>query len=280
MRFNRKKLGVGITVVLSLGFLFLSIGIVIEQRAIAGRDPCRGRLKQIASALNDYARYRGSFPPGTQQGASLRPEQRISWVPLIINWTDHYQAVTFRFQFDRPWDSPENVRPLLEISPAGDPSYSEVSSKPAWFPMRCRSNPYGITPGMPDPLDYVGIAGLGTDAPTLPNGHRRAGVFGYDRQTRLEDIKDGLSNTMTLAETTAGVGPWTAGGFTTVRGLDPARPSYVGRGRQFGGVHRGGAMVAFADGSVRFLRESIAPDVFEAMSTVAGGEPPSTGWDW
>ena len=77
---------------------------------------------------------------------------------------------------------------------------------------------------------------------------------------------------MMLAETTAGVGPWTAGGFTTVRGLDPARRPYIGRGRQFGGTHPGGAMVAFADGSIRFLGESIDPQVFEALSTVAGGE--------
>ena len=38
-------------------------------------------------------------------------------------------------------------------------------------------------------------------------------------------------------------------------------------------------MVAFADGSVRFLRESIDPKVFEALATVAGGEPLPAGWD-
>ena len=38
-------------------------------------------------------------------------------------------------------------------------------------------------------------------------------------------------------------------------------------------------MVAFADGSVRFLSESVEPKVFEAFSTIAGGETLPAGWD-
>jgi hypothetical protein len=37
--------------------------------------------------------------------------------------------------------------------------------------------------------------------------------------------------------------------------------------------------VAFADGSVRFLPETIASRVFEAIATVAGGEVLAEGWD-
>lgn len=88
----------------------------------------------------------------------------------------------------------------------------------------------------------------------------------------IEDIKDGTSTTMLLAETVSIRGPWTAGGPGTVRGLDPSQQPYIGAKRQFGGAHRGGAMVAFADGSVRFLSGSIDSKVFEALSTIAGGE--------
>ncbi len=37
-------------------------------------------------------------------------------------------------------------------------------------------------------------------------------------------------------------------------------------------------MVAFADGSVRFLPETIAPSILEALATVAGGEALTAGW--
>jgi prepilin-type processing-associated H-X9-DG protein len=56
------------------------------------------------------------------------------------------------------------------------------------------------------------------------------------------------------------------------RGLDPERPPYLGANQQFGGLHPGGVNVAFADGTVRFLKESIHPQTLEAFATMAGGE--------
>jgi hypothetical protein len=100
----------------------------------------------------------------------------------------------------------------------------------------------------------------------------QAGVFGYDRKSRHEDIKDGAATTLLLLETAWNNGPWTAGGPPTVRGLDPTRLPYMGKNRQFGGTHRGLTGAAFADGSVHFLSESMAPEVFEALATIAGGE--------
>jgi hypothetical protein len=36
-------------------------------------------------------------------------------------------------------------------------------------------------------IHYAGAAGVGLDSPSLPIGHPKSGVFGYDRQTRVED---------------------------------------------------------------------------------------------
>ncbi len=76
---------------------------------------------------------------------------------------------------------------------------------------------------------------------------------------------------MMVIETAKDNGPWAAGGPSTVRGLDPTQP-YIGSGRQFGGLHSGGAMAAFADGSVRLSSDRISPATFEALATIAGHE--------
>jgi prepilin-type processing-associated H-X9-DG protein len=166
---------------------------------------------------------------------------------------------------------------FLHTSTDGDPPPYTTPAVDVQL-LQCPAHSRGATTNGPRETDYVGVAGLGADAATLPSGHPRSGVFSYERPTRLGDIRDGIASTMMMAETTQARGPWTAGGPATVRGLDPGRRPYIGRGRQFGGAHRGGVMVAFADGSVRFIRESIDPKVFEALSTVAGGETLPVGW--
>jgi prepilin-type processing-associated H-X9-DG protein len=128
----------------------------------------------------------------------------------------------------------------------------------------------------------VGIAGVGRDAAELSQNYPGVGVFGYDRKTKLADITDGASTTMIVAETAWKNGPWTAGGFPTVRGLEANGMSYLGKDGQFSGMHRSGSSfffmgeyatnILFVDGSVRSFAESLDPRILEAMATIAGGE--------
>jgi hypothetical protein len=117
--------------------------------------------------------------------------------------------------------------------------------------------------------EYVGLAGVGADGPTLPVTSPRAGVFAYDRVTRLEDIKDGTSNTIMISECNKDLGSWAAGGRATIRAL--TKKPYIDGPDGLGG-HPEGMQVGLADGSVRFISKSIDPTVLEALTTINGGE--------
>jgi prepilin-type processing-associated H-X9-DG protein len=241
-----------ILLLLSIAFAALPLAYWGEwMRVDEARRECRKNLKTLASILRDFHEDEGAFPRGTIHREDAEPEHRLSWLVKIADRLDTDSKQRTSGVLGRELLPPDAPRPVLAC-PAN--------------PRRIDAEGRGVT-------HYVGVGGLGTDAPTLSIEHVRVGVFGFDRTTRMADIRDGPSTTMMVIETTEAHGPWYKGGVTTVRGLDPARKPYVGTGRPFGGTHEGGVMVIFADGSVRFLRKSIDSRVFEAASTIAGGEP-------
>jgi Protein of unknown function (DUF1559) len=204
--------------------------------------------------------------------AGLTPERRLSWFVEVLLFVEQ-QNLYGRFDRKEGWDAPAN-RP--------------AASTPLKT-LRCPDWGREAEPDPPYLTAYLGVAGLGADAATLPVGDRNAGVFGFDRRTALTAIKDGTSNTLLVLESTRNNGPWTQGGPATARGLVPSEEPYLGIGRQFGGTHfaennmfgRGkslGCNAALADGSVRFLSEAIAPHVLEAGVTIAGGEEMDADW--
>ena len=118
---------------------------------------------------------------------------------------------------------------------------------------------------------YVGIAGLGDDAPFLTLEDRRVGAFGYKRKISHSDISDGLASTVCVAETANGNGPWVAAGPSTARPLDTSGSPYLGPNGQFNS-HHVTMNLAFFDGSVRSFRATLDRRIFEALATIQGGE--------
>jgi prepilin-type processing-associated H-X9-DG protein len=250
-----------------------AVWAVSAMRAGADREMCRDHLKQIGVALDNYVSVHGCFPYGAVPSAAIPVGRRLGWHATLLDFIEgNGPNIPDKA---RAWDDPAVTALVRFDKEAGryEPAGSEIST------YRCPAGGAAHFPAGRQPTEYVGVAGLGADAPMLPLGHPRAGVFGHERATPGSRITDGLGSTMAVVETREDRGPWRAGGPSTVKGLDPSRRPYVGAGRQFGGLHPGGAQVVFADGSVRFVRDSIDPAVFEAMATIAGGEPLPPGWD-
>ena len=234
----------------------LLLGFLARTREAANRMACRNNLKQIGLALVNYHATYNSFPTAALPNDDLPVEKRLSWLFGIDPYMVARMSPEWSKDRAKAWDAAEN-RWLVR---QGLPGYL------------CPANPDRGLPDGPALTHYVGIASVGQDAARLPASDPRTGVFGYDRPVKQADIKDGLSVTLLVAETAWENGPWAAAGPATTRGVDPDRRPYLGPGQPFGGTHRGGGMVAFADASVRFLAESMDPTVFEALATIAGGE--------
>src|SRR5262249_42095812 len=159
-----------------------------------------------------------------------------------------------------------NIEPYIE---AGN-LYVKIDKEQGWeadenrFAALLRQSTYHC-PGFPKqpPLSpyysshYLGMSGIGKDAVSLPEDDNNTGFFGYARQLPIAMVQARSQPLVTMTETCWATGAWTAAGPPTVRGLADDGTPYLGCDGQFGGNHRGGLNVAFADGSVRFLNESI-----------------------
>lgn len=234
-----------------------------SSRRAAERAGCLRNLKQIAWSIGWYSQRSegtkgegtGPYPPGTIQDPTIPLERRCGWASLTYLINDEGCSGCPAVHPELAWDDPRQ-QPLTGRE-------SE---------MYCPSCPKPSATRPLVPAAYIGIAGLGVDAPGLPTSDPRAGIFGDGRVVTPADVTDGLAGTMMVVESSEPAGPWFAGGRNTVRGLDPARKPYIGQGRQFGGNHAGGVQVLMADGAVRFVKDSAAPKIFEGLSTIAGGE--------
>ncbi len=225
-----------------------------EQWLAAGLIVDRSHHETFQRALGEYRGKFGHFPPGVGGAALLPPETRLSWMALLLphlGLADWYNELHFGFS----WNSAQN-RPVTqrELAPAINPSLGD----------RRRVEGFPVT-------HYVGVGGVGADAPMLPESHPRAGVFGYNRKLRLEDIPDGASNTAAIFGVYDRLGPWAAGGLSTLRPL--TTPPYVNGPDGFGSGQPSGMLMAMADGSVRFISASVDPQVLEQLAAIADGAP-------
>ena len=185
----------------------------------------------------------------------------------------------------------------LLICPS-DPLPELVVYKPPSLPNAWISGFYGLS-------SYGGSAGTRW-VPPVPPGKARDGIFFIDRGVCFADITDGTSNTLLFGErhhfdpefdriapglgrgTIAIYGKWgllsieegTMDNVTlhTAVPINYRMPTGGGilevqyRCSAFGSGHPGGANFAFADGSVRFLRDSTPLLMLQALSTRDGRE--------
>ncbi len=156
------------------------------------------------------------------------------WMTKILPYVDA-QDLYNAVDLDLPWDDPRNAVPFRKT-------------------LGIYINP-GVTPRQEKDAAGYALAHYAENA-------RMVGV------RSLKDVKDGTSQTMLAGEVAGGFRPW----GDPVNWRDPTKG--INRAPDgFGSPFKGGANFLFADGGVRFIRDSIDPKVLKALATPAGGDP-------
>ena len=294
----------------------LLLPAIQKVRVAANRMKCANNLKQIALAAHNYHDNHDRFPTGVHPPDFVgdRPTGGTNlWVELLPyfeqdNLQKKWDYVDNRNNIGGPDSTAAQViRLLLCPSDLGKSvSYLKSESAPTWS-----IGFYGLS-------SYGGNAGRRSfqpgPAPDYP-ALTRDGIFWIDSCVCFADITDGTSNTFlfgerfrydpeddrrrpkvwpTIPSSLSDAGRWgavwtPAGAMGQVTLSTPVPINYrvpadgdkstiVDRACAFGSGHPGGANFAFADGSVRFLRNSTPLAMLQALSTRAGGEV--TDWDY
>jgi prepilin-type processing-associated H-X9-DG protein len=256
---------------------------------------CTNNLKQIGLALHNYESAMGAVAPGRIVFEYAPDQYTVNGVHTMIMPYLEQVNLEEMYNYDVGYDSPGNQSAvttqvaayLCPSVPEGDRSIEMVN---IWGAVQTPGGRAAVT-------DYYAVRNLRNGA-----GEALVGVFGLPNPT-FSQIRDGLSNTFWFIEmggkptyylrgraqpSSPGdfnwYGPWAGNNGLalntyTADGLGRPGPCVMNCSNEFQpmGFHPGGANFSFADGSVRFLKETMSPDLFRALGSPRGREVVDAG---
>jgi hypothetical protein len=206
----------------------LAIGQAADERIqiAKARAQSTNNLKQVGLAFHMYGVKAGHLPNNV---ADAKGKLLLSWRVAILPYLEQGELYK-EFKLDEPWDSDHNKKLIDKMPKIYAPARGKAEAGETY---------------------YRGFTGPGT-------------IFEVGKKVRLQDIRDGTSNTVLVVEAEKAV-PWTKPDdlpFDAKKELPK-----VG-----GSVFPDGFVCVFGDGSVRFVKKSIAADILKGLITRDGGE--------
>jgi prepilin-type processing-associated H-X9-DG protein len=290
----------------------LLVPAVQKVREAAARTQCLNNVKQIALACHSYHDAYKALPPGYLGANTALPKTSwMALILPYIEQGNVGRLYNYNASYDDPANANAvSVQialyncPSTPDAPRSDTTPSDDLGTPGPRAATDYSSLNAIK-------NFVGVNCIGLPAGMSKDDPRIIGALVRDKKTPLLAIRDGTSNTILVGEdagrpywyvsggqliSQTGRKPNKEGGWAdpnaafSVDGSNPGcTAAFVGasvadpcvpgtcplncdNNSEFFGFHSGGCNVAFADGSGRFLSQSIPLCTLAALVTRAGGE--------
>jgi prepilin-type N-terminal cleavage/methylation domain-containing protein/prepilin-type processing-associated H-X9-DG protein len=296
-----------LVVIAIIGVLIaLLLPAVQQAREAARRAQCSNNLKQLALAVHNYVGVHNTFPLGSHKKSQfITPCGTTHEQSFFVGLAPYYEQkqVYDAFNFSlHLYDYANETVHGVGLSTLWCPSDGQVAQSQDLTAVFTASQ--GPPPILMQYNSYKGNAGTwfspgDADNPGDPNYaallRQANGLIHFGSNHTVTSVTDGLSNTMLLSETAYGklggddatyFGWWVSGNygdtmFTTLYPMNPQ--SRVGGSTNTTVVsidvfesaassfHPGGVNAAFADGSVRFLKETIQTMPFDPTTGIPNG---------
>lgn len=276
-----------LVVIAIIGILIgLLLPAVQAAREAARRSQCINNLKQLGLAFHNYHDTHGQFPlPGYIAN-------NLGWTASILNFIEQkaiYDQMDWRAG---SYSMPDKLRHAANRIP--------VYMCPSAIQVRTEANEIWPNPGGEKvyTVHYYGILGpYGTNPTTNQTYKCRNTTEGFGGEcdqgimwqysSRMADVVDGTSNTLLLGEIAwspmTKYRAWIRGKYADGRGTLYLLSKYIRfpinskdetiwNGIAFGSFHPGGCQFVNADGSARFVSETIDYGIYLALSSKDGNE--------
>lgn len=300
-----------LVVIAIIGILVgLLLPAVQAAREAARRMECSNNLKQLSLACHNYHDTYKKLPPTSCDGAYSVNSRGYSWITKVLPFIEQqgiYDGIGIQKGMSAlRMNDTFNGKRIREIVLTSVRCPSDTAPELVTGNNDVMHNGFGANSGSA-PTSYKGVCGYnwgwGGVNINQPGGsnhglERGNGAFdrrmitingtnGADNTTAFRSITDGTANTLLVGESSNNfcnhTGSWLHFNGTTGTCVFPVNYKQSNgnpwpkkdwtRTYSFHSYHPGGAQFGIADGSVRFVAETMDLKNYRALATIAGGEP-------
>ena len=294
-----------------IAIIAILIGLLLpavqKVREAAARMACSNNLKQIGLGFHNYESANNAFPPMYTSGTYIEAPNHycLTFILPYIEQGNLGNSINMKLSGYSVQNFPAFTQPikifqcpsapLQPLITYNVPSFKYTVLPPGVTQIRMARTDYAVASGA---SGFWVAQSIGTQA--ISGG---PGILEFNRQTKIADVTDGLSNTMMIAEQAGRPfrygrgkrgadrdGNGSGGGWGDpdswfgVNGADGSGTQGSGpiavngsSDNEIYGFHPAGAHILLGDGSVRLLKESVTLAMVSALLSRQGGEILSDG---